>query len=249
MTRAPLRHPSRFRKALSSPPATAAVRRPSPPEIRVRRGPRGREPARSGFPFDNDFRAEVFMRTARVVCACAAFCVCTGLAASAAAQQPANPAAAQALRAEIDQLKKRFSARLAALEAKLAAMTGETPAAPAAPPPRPAAAARRTANGGGAAGRGGRRRTQRLAAGLRQRQRRVEDLQPRHRRDRQFPRRRRQRTTSAPSRRWRCTRPKRRSRRSSIPTRAPTSSWPSPRRASSSRKASSPSRRCPAGCC
>jgi hypothetical protein len=75
------------------------------------------------------------MRTARVACAGAAFCICTSLATSAAAQQPAaNQAAAQALRAEIDQLKNDFSARLTALESKLAAITGDTPAAPAAPP-------------------------------------------------------------------------------------------------------------------
>ena len=74
------------------------------------------------------------MRTARVVYAGAAFCICTSLATSAAAQQPAaNPAVTQALRAEIDQLKNDFSARLTALEAKLAAITGETAAAPAPP--------------------------------------------------------------------------------------------------------------------
>jgi hypothetical protein len=74
------------------------------------------------------------MRSARVVYAGAALCICTSLAASASAQQPAaNQAAAQALRAEIDQLKNDFSARLTALEAKLAAITGETPATPAAP--------------------------------------------------------------------------------------------------------------------
>jgi hypothetical protein len=56
------------------------------------------------------------------------------------AQQPAaDQAAAQALRAEIDQLKNEFSTRLTALEAKLAAIAGETTAAPAAAAGQPAA--------------------------------------------------------------------------------------------------------------
>ena len=61
------------------------------------------------------------MRTTRAVCAAASFCLCVGLASTAAAQQPpADAAAAQALRAEIDQLRADFTARLTALEAKLA---------------------------------------------------------------------------------------------------------------------------------
>ena len=79
------------------------------------------------------------MWTARVVYAGAAFCICISLATSAAAQQPADQAAAQTLRAEIDQLKNDFSARLTALEAKLAAITGETPAAPPATAGQPGA--------------------------------------------------------------------------------------------------------------
>jgi hypothetical protein len=70
------------------------------------------------------------MRTARAVYAGVSFCLCMGVASTAAAQQPAAEAA-QALRAEIDQLKNDFSARLTALEAKLAAITGERPAPPA----------------------------------------------------------------------------------------------------------------------
>jgi hypothetical protein len=84
------------------------------------------------------------MRTARTVCAGASFCLCIGLASTAAAQQPAADAAtAQALRAAIDQLRADFTARLTALEAKLAAISAETAAAPqaaAAPPTEPAAA-------------------------------------------------------------------------------------------------------------
>jgi hypothetical protein len=82
------------------------------------------------------------MRTARAVCAGASFCLCMGLASTAAAQQPpADAAAAQALRAEIDQLRADFTARLSALETKLASLTGQPPGAPApatapqAPPP------------------------------------------------------------------------------------------------------------------
>jgi hypothetical protein len=56
------------------------------------------------------------------------------------AQAPATTPAAQALRDEIDQLKRDFDARMAALETKLAALDGSA-AAPAAPPtPQPAAA-------------------------------------------------------------------------------------------------------------
>ena len=68
------------------------------------------------------------MRTTRAVCAAASFCLCVGLASTAAAQQPpADAAAAQALRAEIDQLRADFTARLTALEAKLASLTGQPP--------------------------------------------------------------------------------------------------------------------------
>src|SRR5436190_78571 len=53
-----------------------------------------------------------------------------------------SSAAAQALRAEIDQLRNDFAARLAALETKLAAIAGETGRAlPPAPAPPPTAAA------------------------------------------------------------------------------------------------------------
>jgi hypothetical protein len=79
------------------------------------------------------------MPTARAVCAGASFCFCIGLSSTAAAQQPpADAAAAQALRAEIDQLRADFTARLTALEAKLATLTGEAPAASATPAPRAA---------------------------------------------------------------------------------------------------------------
>ena len=68
----------------------------------------------------------------------------------------------------------------------------------------------------------------------------VEGLQPRHRRDRQLPGRGRPATTcDARARRSSSTRPRPRSRRSSIPTRAPTSSSRSARKASRSRRASS----------
>jgi hypothetical protein len=81
------------------------------------------------------------MRTARVVYAGATVCFWIGLSTIGDAQQPAvNPGAVQALRTEINQLKSEFTERLAALEAKLAAMTGDTPAEPAAPPPAAAQA-------------------------------------------------------------------------------------------------------------
>ena len=73
------------------------------------------------------------MRTARAVYAGVSFCVYMGVASTAAAQQPAaDAAAAQALRAEIDQLRADFTARLTALEAKLASAVGEAPTVPAA---------------------------------------------------------------------------------------------------------------------
>src|SRR5262245_37455539 len=75
------------------------------------------------------------MRTARAVYAGVSFCLCIGAASTAAAQQPPANQAAQELRAEIDQLKNDFSTRLSALEAKLAAITGEPPAPPAAAGP------------------------------------------------------------------------------------------------------------------
>jgi hypothetical protein len=72
------------------------------------------------------------MGLVRIIWALALIC-CLG-AESAAAQPQADPAVAKALRAEIDQLKNDFSARLSALEAKLAALTGQPPpAAPAQP--------------------------------------------------------------------------------------------------------------------
>jgi len=61
------------------------------------------------------------------------------------AQPAQDPAAAQALRSEIDQLKQDFNARLSALESRLSALEGTQPAgaaaAPAAAPPEAAAAA------------------------------------------------------------------------------------------------------------
>ena len=59
------------------------------------------------------------------------------------AQPAQDPAAAQALRSEIDQLKQDFSARLSALESRLSVLEGAQPAgAPGAPPaPAPAEAA------------------------------------------------------------------------------------------------------------
>ncbi len=67
------------------------------------------------------------MRTARTLCAGVAAYFALGLPSTASAQQPPDQAAAQALRAEIDQLRSDFATRLAALEVKLAAITGETP--------------------------------------------------------------------------------------------------------------------------
>lgn len=76
-------------------------------------------------------RASRFTRTAFALALAAA------LSPSAAfAQAPQEPSAAQALRAEIDQLKKDFDARLVALEARLAAISGGEPVAP---PPATAA--------------------------------------------------------------------------------------------------------------
>jgi hypothetical protein len=72
------------------------------------------------------------VRASTLVWASVILC-CVGVGPAAAQQPAANQAAAQ-LRSEIDQLKNDFSARLTALEAKLAAITGETPTAPAAPP-------------------------------------------------------------------------------------------------------------------
>ncbi len=74
-------------------------------------------------------RASTLVWTSVILC-------CVGVRPAAAQQQPAaNAAAAQELRAEIDQLKNDFSARLSALETKLAALTGQPPpAAPAQPP-------------------------------------------------------------------------------------------------------------------
>jgi hypothetical protein len=66
------------------------------------------------------------MRTARTLCAGVAAYFALGLPSTASAQQPPDQAA-QALRAEIDQLRTDFATRLAALEVKLSAITGETP--------------------------------------------------------------------------------------------------------------------------
>jgi hypothetical protein len=71
------------------------------------------------------------MRAGTLVWTSAILC-CVGVRTAAAEQQPTASAAAQTLRAEIDQLKSEFSERLAALEMKLASLTGELPAAPAA---------------------------------------------------------------------------------------------------------------------
>jgi hypothetical protein len=95
------------------------------------------------------------MPTARAVCAGASFCFCIGLSSTAAAQQPpADAAAAQALRAEIDQLRADFTARLTALEAKLTTLTGQPPAAPGTSP-APQAAQPTVAVPAGAEGAGG----------------------------------------------------------------------------------------------
>jgi hypothetical protein len=80
---------------------------------------------------------------------------CVGVRPAAAQQPAANQAAVQALRAEIDQLKNDFSARLAALEAKLAGITGETPAAPPPAIPAPPGAQPTVAVPPGAEGAGG----------------------------------------------------------------------------------------------
>jgi hypothetical protein len=76
----------------------------------------------------------------RISCAALVFIGLSAAAprASAQAASPA-PADAQALRAAIDDLKKDFDMRLAALEMRLAAVEGNRQAAPAAAPPAPAA--------------------------------------------------------------------------------------------------------------
>src|SRR5436190_7133603 len=56
------------------------------------------------------------------------------------AQPAQDPAAAQALRSEIDQLKQDFGARLSALESRLSALEGAQPAGAPGAPPAPAAA-------------------------------------------------------------------------------------------------------------
>ncbi len=137
-----------------------------------------------------------FVRAVRIV-------MCAGgvgaLSIPAAAQSPAPQA--QEVRAELDKLRKEFeavrddyAARLAALESKLAAIGA--PPAPAAPAP-PAAGARRacrTRPGGrpgrssGPVRRGRGRWPDGLASGLRQHERALENLQPRHRRDRELRR-------------------------------------------------------------
>ena len=166
-------------------------------------------------------------------------------AVEAQAQAPApiqDPALAQALRAEIEQLRKDFEARLAALEAASRRPGNHRlrhPPAPFTPSPPTAEVP------AGAEGAGGPAARCRCTA---ERVRRVEDLQPRHRGHRQLPRRRRQERRRTRSRRCRCTNRKPRSRRSSIRTRAPTSSSRSARKASSSRRASSRFPRCPAAC-
>jgi hypothetical protein len=71
--------------------------------------------------------------------------------AGSASAQPAgqDPASAQAIRAEIDQLKQEFTTRMSALEARLAALEGGQ-AAPAQAGPAPAAQPAEQAAGGGA---------------------------------------------------------------------------------------------------
>jgi hypothetical protein len=63
--------------------------------------------------------------------------VCLALMASTAPAYAQDPAAAQALKAEIDQLKKDFDARLADLESRLAALAGAPPAGVVAEPVTP----------------------------------------------------------------------------------------------------------------
>jgi hypothetical protein len=75
---------------------------------------------------------------------------------SSAVAQPVQDQTAQALRAEIDQLKSDFNTRLAALEARLAALEGGAAAAPATPPQAQAPGAAPSAEvPAGAAGGGG----------------------------------------------------------------------------------------------
>ncbi len=111
----------------------------------------------------------------------------------------------QALRQEIDQLRKDFEAlkqqygdRLTALEAKLAA-GGTPPATPAATAPPAAGRSRAAARSREAAA----PTDARLGASQQ-----LEGLQPGHRGHRRFSRRRRQATTSTRRRRSRCTSPK-----------------------------------------
>ncbi len=106
------------------------------------------------------------------------------LMASTAPAYAQDAAAAQALRAEIDQLKKDFDARLADLESRLAALGGAPPSGVAAEPVTPP----QTSTPAACSRHGGRRGRWR-AAGLRQRRGLLEGLQPRHGGDRQLPRR------------------------------------------------------------
>jgi hypothetical protein len=71
---------------------------------------------------------------------CAAFVFIGLVAASPQASAQAAlqaPADAQALRAAIDELKRDFDVRLAALEMRLAAVEGNRQSTPATPPPAP----------------------------------------------------------------------------------------------------------------
>ena len=92
------------------------------------------------------------MRAFRFACTTVVF---TSLLATAVPASAQDAAAAQAIRAEIDQLRNDFAARLADLESRLAAMSGgQSPAAgaappQAAPPAQPTAAVPPGAEGGG----------------------------------------------------------------------------------------------------
>ena len=95
------------------------------------------------------------MRTSRVGCSALALGLLMGASpAQAQAPTPApvqDPALAQALRAEIEQLRKDFEARLAALEARLTSAGGQPPAAvpPAVTPAPPTAEVPAGAEGAG----------------------------------------------------------------------------------------------------
>ena len=165
--------------------------------------------------------------------------------------RPASAQDPQALRQEIDQLRRDFEAlkqqygdRLAALEYE--ARDHGRHAGTAGCRPSPVAAG---ADGARASGRGRRRRSGRCLAGVRRQRRELEGLQSRHGGDRRFSRRRRQQHRSIPSPRLQMHESEAivsGGRRSACARRF--LHLRSARKASISRKASSPSRRCRAAC-